>query len=180
MVCRITSINSRGTTAFTLVEIMVATALTLVVATAVLFMSYFSNRSFVALTNYLEMDQASQQGIDNLSKAIRQCQQVTAYSSNAITLLDVNSNVLQFVFDPAARTLSSVSRSQTNVYLSGCDAAQFSIYQRTPISNTFLCSTPAYVTNAKLVQVSWNCSAALLGGSNSECLQSATIVLRNN
>jgi prepilin-type N-terminal cleavage/methylation domain-containing protein len=167
--------------AFTLVEVMVATALAGIALTAMALLSYFTSRSFVAATNYTDMALLSRMALDNMSRAIRQSRQVTAYSTNSITLVDAGGNTVQYTLDPATRTLINVSGGVTNTYLTGCNSLQFWIYQRTPMSNSLTCYTPANVTNAKLVQVTWACSRQIFGANvNNEVVESASICLRNH
>jgi hypothetical protein len=119
--------------------------------------------------------------LDNMSRTIRQSRQVTAYASNSITLLDAGGNNVQYALDPASRSLIRVKGGATNTYLTGCNSLQFWIYQRTPKSNSFACYDPAYVTNAKLVQVTWSCSRQIFGANvNNEVVESASICLRNH
>jgi prepilin-type N-terminal cleavage/methylation domain-containing protein len=166
---------------FTLVELMVASALALMVATVVAFFSYFTSRSFAAATNYTDMNFASRVALDNLSKTIRGSQMVTAYSSNSITLMDVNTNYITYSFTPASRTLNCVSNGQTSTFLIDCDSLAFWIYQRTPKSNSFDCYAPAKTNNAKMVQVTWSCSRTILGAKvNTEMMESAKICMRNH
>ena len=48
-------------------------------------------------------------------------------------------------------------------------------------SNTFDCYDPAYITNARVIQVTWRCSRPILGKkATTESVQSAKIVLRNH
>jgi prepilin-type N-terminal cleavage/methylation domain-containing protein len=167
--------------AFTLVEVMVATGLAGIVVTVIGMLSYFTSRSFVAATNYTDMALLSRMALDNMSRTIRQARQVTAYSSNSISLLDANGNTVQYTLNPTTQKLVAVSGGVTNTYLSGCNSLQFWIYQRTPKSNNFVCYDPAYVTNAKLVQVTWSCSRQILGSNvNNEVVESASICLRNH
>ncbi|HSU55784.1 MAG TPA: hypothetical protein VLT36_17140, partial [Candidatus Dormibacteraeota bacterium] len=131
--------------------------------------------------NYMELDLYSQQTLDKMSKEIRQAQQLISFSSNSISFSDINTNTVQLTYDPTAGTLNRIIGGATNVYLTGCDSLQFSIYQHTPMSNSFDCYDPAYVTNAKLLQVSWVCSRKILGAKvNTESVQSAKIALRND
>jgi len=147
----------------------------------VLMVVYYTTQSFAAMYNYLDLDLTSQQAIDRMSKEVRGAMQLTAFASNDVSLLDANGNPLRYVYDAGAGTLLRVSGGQTNTWLTGCDSLQFSIYQHTPISNTFDCYDPAYVTNTKLLQVSWVCSRKILGAKvNTESAQSAKIAIRNN
>jgi hypothetical protein len=151
------------------------------VVTVMAMLAFFTSRSFVAATNYSDMALRSRMALDNMSRAIRQSRQVTAYATNSITLLDASGNSIQYTFNPATRKLVTVSGTTTNTYLEGCNSLQFWIYQRTPKSNTFTCYDPAYVTNAKLVEVTWSCSRQIFGANvNNEVVESASICLRNH
>lgn len=167
--------------AFTLMEVMVATGLAGIVVTAMALLAYFTSRSFVAATNYTDMALRSRMALDNMSRSIRQARQVTAFSTNSISLLDVNGNLIQYTLNPSTGQLVWVSGGVTNTYLTGCNSLQFWIYQRTPRSNTFTCYDPATITNAKLVQVTWSCSRQIFGANvNNEVVESASICLRNH
>jgi hypothetical protein len=160
---------------------MVAAGVAGLVVTVIATLSYFTSRSFVAATNYTDMALLSRMAMDNMSRTIRQSRQVTAYSSNSITLLDATSNSVQYTYNPNSRSLNTISGSSTNTYLTNCDSLQFWIYQRTPKSNSFTCYTPAAVTNAKVVQVTWSCSRKIFGAQiNNEVVESASICLRNH
>jgi prepilin-type N-terminal cleavage/methylation domain-containing protein len=173
--------GARSRRGFTLIEVLVASGLAGIVVTVIAFLIYFTTRSFVAATNYTDMALLSRMGLDNMSRTIRQAKQVTAYASNSITLLDASGNTNQYTFDPIGRTLINVTGGRTTTNLTGCDSLQFWIYQRTPKSNSFGAFDPAYVTNAKLVQVTWSCSRQILGANvNNEVVESSKIVLRNH
>ena len=181
MECKNTFISPRKRAAFTLVELLVATALSTIVATAVALLAFYTSRSFVALTHYTEMNQISRLALDKMSAEIRQARQLTAYATNSVTFQDLNGNPLQFTFDPAAKTLVRVSGGQTTTYLKDCEALQFWIYQHTVKSNTFNCYDPAYVTNARVLQVTWRCSRQILSlKATTDNAESAQIVLRNH
>lgn len=180
MECKNTSIDSRRRAAFTLIELMVATALSLVVATAIGLLAFFSSRSFVAMTNYLEMAQFSRLALDKMSMEIRQAGRLTAYTTNSLTFQDVNGNPLRFAYDSGSRRLFRISGGVTNTYLTECDALRFWIYQHTVVSNTFECYTSAFITNARVVRVNWKCSRPILGiKATTDSVLSATIALRN-
>jgi prepilin-type N-terminal cleavage/methylation domain-containing protein len=183
MVCRITCTERRRKIrqAFTLVELMVSSSLGLVLATAIISLSYFTSRSFAAMSNYTDLALSGRMALDKISRDIRQQRVLTAYATNSISLQDGSGNTLQYTYNPNARTLVRVSGGQTNTYLTQCDSLQFWIYQHSVISNTFDCSTPAFVTNARLVQVTWTCSRQILGLKvNTDVAESAEIALRNH
>lgn len=178
---KIISTNRMSQAAFTLPEVMVSSSLALLTVMALMALSWYSSRSFAAIANYVNLDQNSQLALDNMSRDLRQAHRLTDFSSTSLTVIDVDNNPMNFVYDPDARTLVKISGGQTNLLLTGCDSLQFSKYQHTAISNTFDAYDPAYVTNTKLVQVTWSCSRKILGAKvNTESVQSAKIALRNN
>jgi hypothetical protein len=181
LVYRTTSIKPRSISAFTLPEVLVASSLGLIVLLGVGLLSFYSSRSFVAMANYAELDQHSQLALDKLSREIRQARQLTDYTATSLTFQDVDRNSVQFIYDPTSRRLVRVSGGQTNTYLTDCDSLQFSKYQKTPISNSFDAYQPAFVSDTKVIQVTWICSRTILGAkANSESVQSAKVALRNS
>ncbi len=159
---------------------MVASGLAGMVLTVVAMLSFFSSRSFVAVTNYVSMDQQSQLALDKMSREIREVHRLTAYTPSSLTFEDADSNPLQYVYDSDSRLLMRISGGLTNTLLTDCDSLQFSIYQQNVISNSFDAYDPSRVTDAKLIQVNWNCSRQILGAKvNTESVQSAKITIRN-
>jgi hypothetical protein len=180
MDCKTTS-TKRSRAAFTLLEVLIASGLGLVVVLVVVLFSFYSSWSFIALSNYVNMDQRSQLALDKMSREIREARRLVSFSTNSITLEDTEHGKVQFVYDSEARNFARVSGGQTNVYLANCDFLQFAVFQGTPISNTFNAYAPAFVTNSRLIQVTWVCSRKLLREKmNTESVQSAKIVIRNN
>ncbi len=167
--------------AFTLIEVLIASAVSLVLAGILAIFFSFTLRSFAAMTNYADMNQRSQLALDKMSKDIRQARSLTAYSTNSLTFLDANNKTLQYTFDPSKGTLVRVSGGVTTTYLTNCDSLQFWMYQHTPMSNSFNCYVPAAATNARVIQVTWHCSRKILGTkATTESTESATLSLRNH
>jgi prepilin-type N-terminal cleavage/methylation domain-containing protein len=178
---KIISTKSGRESAFTLVELMVATALGLIALMAVGMMSWYSSRSFAAIANYVSLDQASQLALDKMSKEIRQARRLASSSATSLDLVDIDGVPLQYVYDPDAKTLVRMSHRETNILLTGCESLQFTNYQRTPVSNSFDVYPSTSLTNSKVIQVTWTCSRKILGAKvNTESIQSAKIALRNN
>src|SRR5437016_5565125 len=115
MDCKITFTSAKRTAAFTLTELIVAASLSLLALLAVAVLVFYTSRSFVAITNYVSLDQRSQSALDKMSKEIRQAHRLTDFSSTSITLQDVNNNPLQFTYEPASRKLLRVSAGMTNI-----------------------------------------------------------------
>ena len=180
MACKITFTKGRRT-AFTLIELLVVSAVSLVVLLSVLSFFIFSTRSFTAMTNYLDLDQKTQLALDKMSQQIRQVNLLTAYTTNSLTFQDYDGVTLQYTYDPTARTLTRTKSGTSEMLLTSCDSLAFSIFQRTPMSNTFQPYSTATTTNTKVIELTWNCSRTILGIKvNTESMQSAKVVIRNN
>src|SRR5260370_28101155 len=127
------------------------------------------------------MGERSQRALDRMSKEVRQAHKLVSYSPTSITIEDKNGNQVQFICDPEARNLVRVAAGVTTTNLTECDSLKFSNYQGTIRSNTFDAYDERYVTNSRLIQVTWTCSRSILGAKmNTESVQSAKIVIRNN
>jgi prepilin-type N-terminal cleavage/methylation domain-containing protein len=178
MDCKDTFTKNRQS-AFTLVEVMIASALSLMLAAIVGVFFFYSMRSFAAMTNYADMNTRSQLALDKMSKDIRESHSLTAYSTNSLTFLDVNNNSLQYVYTNGV--LNRISGGVTTTFLTSCDSLQFYIYQHTPVSNTFDCYLPADLSSARVVQMTWHCSRPIMGTkTTTETVESATLSLRNH
>jgi prepilin-type N-terminal cleavage/methylation domain-containing protein len=165
---------------FTLVEVMVATGISLVVLAAIASFFLYCNRSFVFLTNHVFMEQQNRYAMDYLSQQIRQVRKLTAYTTNSLTFNDYDGNSMKIVYDPADRTLARIKQGQRYVLLTSCTSLQFSIYGDNVRSNTFdVTSTVTDPAQCKVVAVTWTCSQATQNVTNSEPLQCAKILMRN-
>lgn len=166
--------------AFTLVELMIATALGVLGTAAVLSYIVFSARSCNALDNYFDLNLKTQLAVDQMSQQIRQVQNLTAYSTTNLTFQDYDGGVLQYNYDPVGQMLTRTKNGARQTLLTGCNSLQFSLYQRTPLSNTFEAYSTSTSTNTKVIQLSWNCfRSAGAGRTNTEGTASALIVIRN-
>ncbi|MDB6065920.1 MAG: hypothetical protein JWR26_2128 [Pedosphaera sp.] len=177
-----TTFTKRHITAgFTLVEFMTASALgTLVLAVMCLSVLYCS-WAFAAITNYSDLDLKSEQTLDKMSREIREADHMTYFASNSITFADNTGATVQYQYDSNAKTLNRIAGGSTNAFLTGCNSLLFSIYQRTPISNTFQPYSTSTYTNAKVIQIDWKCSRNIEAATaNTESVESAKIVIRNH
>src|SRR6266542_4229540 len=185
MVCKIT-FSDRQRDAFTLVELMVVAAISLVVLAFVLSFIVFCSRSFVSLTNYVDLDQRTEMALDKMSREIRQVTSVTSLTGGTnfvggtnLTLRDYDGGSLQYVYNQNARTLTRIKSGQTTTNLIQCDSLSFSLFQRTPSNNTFQPWPATNLTQAKVIGLTWNCSRTILGAKiNTESMQSAKINIR--
>ena len=174
-------IRSTKRAAFTVLEVMIATALATIVGVIIGTFTVFSARSFVSMADYADMNQDSQMALDKMFKDIRQSKLLTSYTSNNLSFLDLNGNSLRFVYSADAGTLSRIGGGQTTILLSNCNSLEFWAYQHTMVSNTFDCYSAGAPTNGRVIQVTWSCSRNILGKkTTTENIQSAEIVMRNH
>lgn len=170
----------RRCSAMTLVELMVTGAIGLLVLTAIAMLSMYSARSFVAMGNYADLDAASRNALDIMSREIRQTQGLNSFTSTKLVFQETDSNTLTYVYDPSDRTLTRQRAGINTVLLEQCDFLNFHISQRNP-SNAFAFYPATSAATAKLIDVSWRCSREILGSRiNTESVQTAKIVIRNN
>lgn len=191
--------NSAQGRAFTLTEMMVAMAASTIIFGAVATFFMFGNQSFVAIGNYMDLNRRSCTALDIMTRDIRQSVALSGYSTNAITLTAVGTNVLgsqvtnyvMFVWNPVNRKVTRIRFGQgvafsVETLLTECDFLRFQIYQRNPIPGQFgfyLATNPpgVYRTDlCKLVDVSWRCSRTIKGTKlQTESVQTAKICMRN-
>lgn len=178
LLCQPTS--KRGRAGMTLLELMIATAIASIVLAALASLSLFSARSFVAMGNYADLDQASRLALDKVSREIRQTRALTYYAPNRLTFLDADgTSSLTYRWDSDAGKLYRERNGNRTVLLTQCDYLNFRISQRNP-SNNFVFWPAANLSQAKLIDVSWRCSRQVLGAKiNTESVQTAKIVIRN-
>ena len=166
----------------TLVELMVALGASVLLLAAVAKGWAFTARSFAAIGNYADMDNASRNALDLMSRDIRGAQSVTFYRTNQITLRNPppDNSVFSYVYDPNTATLVRSTSAGDQVLLRECDYVTFSVSQRNVTNNFQFYSTSNQPSLTKLVDVSWKCSRKVVGTMvNTESVQTAKIVLRN-
>jgi hypothetical protein len=172
----------------TLVELMVATALSSLIMATVGALSIYSARTFAAMGNYTDLDFKSRYTLDVVSREMRQATAVVDSSTTnsvkyvALTNMDTSTG-LKLTWDSNARTLVFSKTGQPDqTCLTECDTWNFSLFNRAPnISSTNLSFNAATnLTDCKLLNMSWKCSRTILGSKlNTESVQTAQIVLRN-
>ena len=177
--------RSRG---FTLVEMLIATAVGGLVLSAVMAMSLFSARSFAAIGNYVDLDIKSRTALDTMTSDIRQADALVGASSNSLSfrMVDISvtphaTNLLRYAYDPTGKTLTRSYLSQTTTLLTNCTFMQFALFQRNSIqTNSYEQFVAADVASCKVIQLTWICSRDVLKGRlvNTESVQSAKVVMR--
>jgi prepilin-type N-terminal cleavage/methylation domain-containing protein len=167
--------------AFTLVELMVATAVGALVMTGVAAVLVGSNVSFAAIGNYINLDRSSEYAMDVMSRDIRRSANLASFATNQLVFNYAGTTNLVFTYDLSSASLTSwkTGDAVTNVLLTGCDSLQFSMWGNIPQPGGGLTNATT-VSNGKAISVSWHCTRALVGNRrNTEDTQEAVIVIRN-
>lgn len=171
--------KKRNRTGMTLVEMVVAVGIGMVVLAVTASLTLYTARSFAALGNYNDLDQASRNALDVMSRDIRQTRSLASYNTNDLTFLNQDGSTLRFVWNPNSKTLSKIQGGTTTVLLEQCDNLRFGTSQRNP-TNNFNFYPNSTLGTAKLIDVSWICSRQILQKKvNTESVQTAKIVIRN-
>ena len=124
--------RTRNQLAMTLLEMLMAVSIGGLVLAAISFLFLNTLRSFAAIGNYTDLDNASRNALDVLSRDVRQAQVMTSFTTNQITLLSNDSNTLIYAFSPITHRFTRQYRGSTTVLLEQCEYLRFAIYQRNP------------------------------------------------
>lgn len=172
----------------TLVELQIASAIAVILFTAVMALAFYTARSFAAFTNYVELDVNSRNALDLMSTEIRQADLLIAATATSLTFQTTDlgtgvTNSLKYVYDPDKKELARIFNGEApRVLLSECSFLKFGTFQRntTPVlDNAFVPVSTSQPDLCKVVQLSWICSRKILGKSaNTESVQSAKVVIR--
>ena len=168
---------------FILSEMIVVMGITTILSLAVMAFFMLSSRSFAAIFNYVDLDDANRICMDIMSRDIRQANRVKSLSTSGnvqtLTLEDGDGNDLSYAWDSVARTITRTDRSGSNVALRNCDNLHFDLRIHTPVNGTLELYDAAGPATAKVVDVSWVCSRSIFGRKeNTESVQTARIVIR--
>jgi Tfp pilus assembly protein PilW len=179
MDCKLTSTRRQRRAGGTLVEALIAIGVTGLIMMALASISMVSGRSFVAFANYVDLDSANRIAMDILTRDIRECNRVTGYTTNRLIIEDFSGFSVTYEYDQDRQTLVRSRNGVSKTLLTGCESLNFNIAQRNPLNGNYDVYPTATVSDAKVVNVSWNCSRNILGHrANTENVQTARIVIR--
>jgi hypothetical protein len=171
---------------FTLIEIVLASGLSVLAFGAVASMMLFGSKSTVAIGNYADLDMYGRKALDQMTTDIRQANKVLSCTNNQLVIqaVDISSgatNNLTYTYDSAGGTLNRIYLGNTNLLLKGIatNSLSFYMFQRNPVggdvTTNYLTSDP---TLCKILQFSWICTRSVLGMADTESVQSAKVVIR--
>jgi YD repeat-containing protein len=163
-----------------LAETMVAVVvgITFLVALMVIFVN--SSVSFAGVGNYINMDRRSRNALDQMTWNIRNAKVLTSFDPAALVFnYDTAGTInLAYRYDASSRMVTEEwtvgGVTTTNILLTGCDSFAFSLYD-----HDLLPTTDVSAGQGKVISIGWNCSGTSLSRTNSEYMQQAQIVIRN-
>ena len=169
MVCSIT-FTERRRAAFTLVEVLVGSAIGLVVH-----LSRLADGSR-KVTQIMEVLGSDRDGIVVQDLFLFEDE---GFDADGRVLGQLRPTGRQPRYIPQTKALTRTKGGVTQTNLTDCDFLEFSIFQRTPSNDTFQPYSITNVAETKLIELTWRCSRKILGTTaNSESMQSAKIVIR--
>ena len=171
---------AKRTRGLTLPDTVVGVAVGSLALLSVMLIFISSNRNFVAMGNYVSLDQSSRLAVEQMTRDIRNSQNLTSFATNQLVLAYSGTTNLVYSYNPNAGTLTSWrTGGTTNTLLTGCDSLQFSMFNNAPQPGATMTNATT-VGQAKAISVAWRCSRTILGSKlNTENMQEALIVIRN-
>ena len=165
----------------TLVEFLLGLGVAGILMGVLASLMMFTARSFLALSNYSDLNDNNRITMDTMTRDLRECNRVISCSATRLDIedSDVAKTPISYVYSPGARTITRTKNGVNRTMVTGCDMLAFNLGTRDPIAGTFAVVPTSNVNQAKVVNVSWNCSRTILGiKANSENVQTARIVIR--
>jgi hypothetical protein len=169
----------RSPAAFSLVELLVGVSLGLLLLAGVGSMYLFSTKSFVAMSNYSDLNAKSRHASDIISRDIRLASGVTSVTTNQL-VLHYPSFDITYQLDSTNRTLVRSQLARDLVLLEGVKSIKFSLYQRPASGAVYEELNSATPATTKLVSFEWSCSRTVYGAlRDTQTIEAAIVKLRN-
>lgn len=167
----------------TLTEMLVSVGVGSVVLMVVCTVFVTSNRSFAEMGNYVSMNRASEEALEQMTRDIRKSRNLISFATNRLEFDYVGASRLIFTYDPLKRQLIRSIRSKIGeidtCLLSDCESLEFSMYKKAPMTDGTFGQT-SDLSLGKSIGVSWRCSRTVLGQKlDSEDVVQSLIVIRN-
>jgi prepilin-type N-terminal cleavage/methylation domain-containing protein len=167
---------------FTLVEMMVATSISVFALTTVMVSFVFMSRAFNAIGAYTDLDNQSRYTLDVMSHDIRQAGHLTNWTSTGLWFTNLDGNILEYSFNTNTGVLTYTNGTTGNygILLSNCVSLSFSIFQRTPTNGPVSFYAAGNAVSAKGILMTFGCLRTNYAGiTTSETIETASIVMRN-
>jgi prepilin-type N-terminal cleavage/methylation domain-containing protein len=164
---------------FTLSEMLIVMGITAMLIGALASFTMFTGRSFVALFNYVDLDNGNRLAMDQFSRDVRQANRVIDFGSTYLHLEDSDLSPLNYDYSLTNRILTRTQNGVTTVVLRDCETLRFDVGARNPVKGKYDQYPAATPESAKVVDVTWVCSRSVFGRKeNTENVQSSRIVIR--
>jgi len=161
-------------------ESVVASAigLTFLVGLTGIFMS--SSLSFVEIGNYTSMDRSSRYAMDRMTTNIRNAKLLTQFAADALVFKfdTAGTTNLTYRYDAPTGAVTEewnvAGNTTTTTLLTGCTKLTFSLLTRDMVA-----TSDVSAGQGKIISVDWQCVRKTLGRKETEDMQQAQIVIRN-
>jgi YD repeat-containing protein len=167
-----------GGWALTETLIAIAIGFTFLVAFMAIFIT--STLSFAGVGNYINMDRRSRNALDKMTRSIRNAKVLTSFDPAALVFNydTAGKTNLAYRYNASSRSVTEEwtvgGASTTNTLLTGCDSLAFSLYD-----HAFAPTTDVSAGQGKVISIAWQCSGTSITRTNTEHMQQAQIVIRN-
>lgn len=163
-----------------LTEAMFAIGIGIMFLVALMGIFISSSISFAGVGNYINMDRRSRNALDQMTRNIRSAKVLTSFDPAALVFNydSVGTTNLAYRYNASAGVVTeewTVSGgTTTNTLLTRCDSFAFSLYDR-----DLAATTDVSAGQGKVISIAWHAYGTTLGRTNSEYMQQAQIVIRN-
>src|SRR5213080_1990785 len=126
--------SARRACGMTLAEMIVGVGMGSLVFMVMAIVFATSSFSFAAIGNYMAMDRASRNALDQMSREIRNSADLTNFTSSRLIFKYAGSTNLIYNYDQTLGQLTSwkTGDSKTNVLLTGVSNLVFTVYDNVP------------------------------------------------
>lgn len=175
--------SNRGCQGFTVTEMMVAATVGCVFAGAIAVVFMTSSLGFARMQDYIKMDRASRNALDQMTRNVRRAKLLTGFdSANVVFSYDsatAPATNLAYRYNSSTAALTeewtSGGTTTTNTLLTGCSNLVFCLYD-----HSMAPTTDTSAGHGKVVGVSWTSYGTTpLTHISTETMQQANVVIRN-
>ena len=167
---------------FTLVEMMVAGGIGAFVLVGIMTTYIFSIKSFVALSNYVDIHGAGRKSVNLIARDMRGVCRVTSFTTNSLTVLIptafsatgsvISNKTVTYTLDGSALKRTDSSSSKTSTLAAHVTQLDFALYDHLGSNTTLLSSAKGIQVNIRLRKQAGN-------QSQTEDFLSARLDMRN-
>ena len=105
----------------TLVEMLISVGVGSLVLTSIMVIFVTSNRTFVAVGNYVSMEQKSRSALDQMTRDIRKSKNLVSFATNKLVFNYSGTTNLTYAYNSASRQLTQwKTGGQTNIRGTRC------------------------------------------------------------